>query len=188
MFVMPVVLTQIQYVLPRNRRLRPHVFHQVTGVFACSILVLVGVEVVKSCRMAELVHYHSRHIVILTSVVRVISQFDVICPQPRCGVASMLRREFNPKHLLTNMRGRAGRGSVVGLWVAFEEGLGVGYGVIAKGEIRSMSKSPLCQGWSETDHVRVPAVESSVAEETARERDTEPSSSMKSSLWPEREA
>ena len=53
--------------------------------------------------------------------------------------------------------------------------------------IRSMSKSASCQGWSETDHVRVRAVVSSVAEEMGRDRDTEPSSSMKSSLWPERE-
>ena len=60
-------------------------------------------------------------------------------------------------------------------------------GTVVEGLIRSMSKSPLCQGWSETDHVRVPAELSAVAEETARERETEPSSSMKSSLWPERE-
>ena len=77
------------------------------------------------------------------------------------------------------MRVNVGKGSYFGV--------GTGVGWMFKGEIRSMSKSPSCQGWSETDHVRVPAVESSVAEETARERDTEPSSSMKSSLWPERE-
>ena len=54
--------------------------------------------------------------------------------------------------------------------------------------IRSMSKSALCQGWLGTDQERVPAVVSSVAEDAGSERDTEPSSSMKSSLWPESEA
>ena len=71
-------------------------------------------------------------------------------------------------------------------------GVGVGSGVavgsgVVEAAIRSMSKSALCQGWSGTGQVRVPAVESSVAEDAGSERDTEPFSSMKSSLWPERE-
>ena len=77
------------------------------------------------------------------------------------------------------MRVNVGKGSYFGV--------GTGVGWMFEGEIRSMSVSPLCQGWSETDQERVPAVVSSVAEDTGRERDTEPSRSMKSSLWPERE-
>ena len=73
-------------------------------------------------------------------------------------------------------------------------GVGVGSGVavgsgVVEAAIRSMSKSSLCQGWSgDGPCERVPAPVSSVAEDAGSERDTEPSSSMKSSLWPEREA
>ena len=55
-------------------------------------------------------------------------------------------------------------------------------GVREEGEMRSMRVSAVCQGWSVTDQDRVPAVVSSVAEETSRARLTEPSRSMKSSL------
>ena len=74
-----------------------------------------------------------------------------------------------------------GVGSAVGM------GVGSGVGTVVEGEIRSMSVSPSSQGRSDTVQVRVPAVVSSVAEDAGSERDTEPSSSMKSSLWPERE-
>ena len=95
---------------------------------------------------------------------------------------------------LVSFREPAGRGDrvtvmpAVGMGVGSAVGTGVGSGVTVKVAIRSMSKSPSCQGWSETDQVRVPAVASSVAEDAGSERDTEPSSPMKSSLWPEREA
>ena len=52
-----------------------------------------------------------------------------------------------------------GVGSAVGM------GVGSGVGTVVEGEIRSMSVSPSCQGWSETVQVRVPAVVSSVAED-----------------------
>ena len=61
-------------------------------------------------------------------------------------------------------------------------------GVREEGEMRSMSRSPSSQGWSVTDQERVPAVVSSVAEEAGSDRETEPSSSMKSSFWLERDA
>ena len=53
------------------------------------------------------------------------------------------------------MRVNVGKGSYFGV--------GTGVGWMFKGEIRSMSMSALCQGWSETDQERVPAVGSSRA-------------------------
>ena len=77
---------------------------------------------------------------------------------------------------LVRFREPAGRGDrvtvmpAVGMGVGSAVGTGVGSGVTVKVAIRSMSMSPSCQGWSETDQVRVPAVVSSVAEETARRK------------------
>ena len=51
-------------------------------------------------------------------------------------------------------------------------------------EIRSISLSPLCQGCESTFQVSVPFVSSTSALATFRDKDTEPSRAINSTVWP----